>query len=920
MNAIPEFSILLQRAIVDFSAYLDGLRLKSQWVTAHEAVFWMLELERSPPSIITHRDLCVELFLDSLFPTWRLWAEWRPDVARIKRYAGIDSISLASVPDLVALEGPDVATWTQPTLREGIVTQYRSERPWIRVGALVIEVPDRTKEGLRNTLVRAARGLEYVSEEMAMYTDRKSLFGLFRDLTTAQPITNECLDLFEATVRLQIISNKTDTYDVIREVYMERRELGGQNILALQRIIQMLQEPAAGPQLRTLLLRPWLLEGLERCIQDCQNAVRAQIDSSSPWTLLASDLHSFCSSLKVSKYDMVPKVESVQTLLELLPTIDEMRMILDIYAAACAAQRRRISKVDPLPLDKLDGKATAEKARGNSHEALKRRHPLESVIEEFCKHRLLGQHTIDPVALESMNAILGVWNDTVDTTTGSVDVERRTLAILLSKNTGSNHALRCKCLAEIATVRQSSPSPPFAKNLLAILLRVDSERERSIVELTNLLSESGIQAQCWRDLLYRWIDSEKDQPGISEDSLIDYALHTLNASEWVSFVTAIEMLLGDLPFPASEERTVPQILQPQLLSWVKRLSRFTVTLTRLESSVACSEAIRSILILSKNAWDVKECCYALSIAAPTTIQMCEQLWELKDGFLDLPELAPQKTEGLVIAQLLDVKVYKGDVPPQKIVEATTFWDSIEAEIMAEVERLERLQRALKIADPKGTALLLEELGIPDDSLLDEEIMKLPAGVIDVVEKVGNNEVEISFPMSAYTELYRSAMGLPATATILLLRLNLDLSQESAPSFCVHFNDDPDLDTLEHTPWSCADEAPCPQTFFCKSRQTAFTWQLHRVLYMHLRPGNIRIAELHTFVTNKLKDLGQSCVSCGTSHNARNTRLRRSTPCSIVACAQLWYQLPLDVRIPEIKTDTFAVDMMLTSVYAAAMSG
>ena len=30
-----------------------------------------------------------------------------------------------------------------------------------------------------------------------------------------------------------------------------------------------------------------------------------------------------------------------------------------------------------------------------------------------------------------------------------------------------------------------------------------------------------------------------------------------------------------------------------------------------------------------------------------------------------------------------------------------------------------------------------------------------------------------------------------------------------------------------------------------------------------------------------------------------------------------YQLPLEVRIPEIKTDTFAVDMMLSSVYAAA---
>ena len=40
--------------------------------------------------------------------------------------------------------------------------------------------------------------------------------------------------------------------------------------------------------------------------------------------------------------------------------------------------------------------------------------------------------------------------------------------------------------------------------------------------------------------------------------------------------------------------------------------------------------------------------------------------------------------------------------------------------------------------------------------------------------------------------------------------------------------------------------------------------------------------------------------------------RRLTKCS------RRYQLPLDIRIPEIRTDSFAVDMMLTTVYAAAM--
>jgi hypothetical protein len=215
---------------------------------------------------------------------------------------------------------------------------------------------------------------------------------------------------------------------------------------------------------------------------------------------------------------------------------------------------------------------------------------------------------------------------------------------------------------------------------------------------------------------------------------------------------------------------------------------------------------------------------------------------------------------------------------------------------------------------------LKELGVPNNSLLDDEILNLPAGIIDVVERVSEAEVEISFPLNAFTELQRGAVGIPKGANSLLLRLSIHNIDEIPLSFCVHFNNDGNLDTLDHTPWICSEGSRPPHENVCTTPQTAFVWQLNRILHTRLKIGNIGILELHKLVKKKMEQMGQLCISCETSHNAQKAQLRRATPCNLLSCARLWYKLPLDVRVPEIRTDTFAVDAMLTSVYAAAMSG
>jgi hypothetical protein len=199
-----------------------------------------------------------------------------------------------------------------------------------------------------------------------------------------------------------------------------------------------------------------------------------------------------------------------------------------------------------------------------------------------------------------------------------------------------------------------------------------------------------------------------------------------------------------------------------------------------------------------------------------------------------------------VADLLgiDTKARSSGAWTDKLREATAFWEGIANEIVEEANRLEILQRALRAKDPKGTVLLLQELGMPYNSFLDEEIMNLPLELMDSVERVADDGVEINFPLTAFTELQRSAMGIPRTSYSLILRLTQYDSEVASPSFCIHFNNDADLDTLMHSPWRCTPGSRPPHELVCSTPQTALVWQLSRILHTRLKAANIGISDLH----------------------------------------------------------------------------
>ncbi|KAF2688582.1 hypothetical protein K458DRAFT_414308 [Lentithecium fluviatile CBS 122367] len=361
---------------------------------------------------------------------------------------------------------------------------------------------------------------------------------------------------------------------------------------------------------------------------------------------------------------------------------------------------------------------------------------------------------------------------------------------------------------------------------------------------------------------------------------------------------------------------------------------------------------------NKNAHEVASFTERLLGVTPEGLAACERIWDARSGLIDIlgsterakragwvnwqsnQDILPtavmeviiagwlqddsmaetDKTVIIALALLLNLETYHYGIPKWKLTEATTYFEEQETKIIEEERRLDGLTKALKAKDPHGTKILLEQLGMEDVSPLDEELDTLPVAIAGAVEKCGGNEVEISFPLAEWTDLQRSGMGVGEAKT-LLVRLFLDHLGDMPTSFCVHLDTDAQEIGMEHTPWTCLKDAKAPEQVYCVGKATPLTWQMSRIVYRHLKHSEPDIASLHTLVKRKMQDIVSLCPICGREHQAKNTQLRRPIPCSwISSCTRMWDNLPLDIRIPEFRTDTFAVDMLLTTVYAAAMSG
>jgi hypothetical protein len=987
-NDLCNFAALLGRSIKDYAAQLEGLRLTSDWVAAKEAVDWMTKLD-----ILSTLDLSgslrIETIFDEQFPTWRMWASWRPDVDRITHLSKLRSTWTSTIIDILALEGPDLITGTERTLRQGLIADYSEKRRWIRYRGLVIEVPELTRVCLAAVLGRLVRGLDTVSTSIP---ESESLFSLFRSLTIGRTITKSGLDLFDASLEIASTS-KNDSFTAIRELWSEKQQISGLHVASLQKLLSILEEPQA-TTFRKLFLQDWLFYGFESCFRECQSVIREQVNTP-VWLRLLLELHTFCTAVKASVHIFPQLRPEFQAKIQEWPSEKRMTSIKEIYIAAQnvrldeAQTRNSFIWIDPdIPSEYILSTPSPQNKEG--------RHSLELLIEKHCLNHLLNIDATSSTVDRALHDILDVWENTIE---GVDDSDRRMLAILVSRDIGDSAAHRCKCIYELAIDLGLGQQSTFIRDMVRIVRVADNDSRQAIIALTNLLVTRKGCTQCWRALLYRWLDQDDKFEVVHGTALVDHLIQAMDTRTWLSFMQSLETLFNDLISYHTEEHTLPSLLQPQLLSWVSGVDKFSRTLITLEDLGGNPVVVRSILSSSKEPqrtenlailsclqkaegkpseaimqriiiWvsgrrsdlsEVKECLHKLLDATHETILACQEIYDAKLGFLDIPGLPTHEQAGLrkiferdhvfydgtcerykctlqadsstpssgnphpqhiiagkrydiplavaevmvagwvqdddvkpetktvidCFARLLNLEVYGGKIPETELLKATAFWDGIEAEIMREADRLEVLKRTLKTKDPAGTALLLEEYNVPDTSLLEDEILELPAGVIDLVELIGDDEVEMSFSLASYTELQRSAMGVPSAANNLLIRLCLDRYGSTPPRFCTHYDSDTDLETTQHLPWVCHETSKVPHEHVCFSPQSAFIWQLNRLVFRHIFSRDVTIAGFYSGVQNTIREMGRVCICCGADHKAENTQLRRSTPCSLITCAQLW---------------------------------
>jgi hypothetical protein len=933
MNVLPDFSILSKKAFKDFGSDLQGFKIKCEWVRAYSAIQWLSDLIKSSPAHTPPGHLLPEHLLDVNLAIWRIWSKWRPNLERIKMLDGLNSARRGVLPDMLALEGPDFISGNEATLRDGLIAQYGGAKPLVQFQSLLIKVTSCNKEELKSILDRVASAMDIALS----WTE--SAFNLFVQLTITRAITDDGLLLLEAVSKLSP-TPMNDLCNAIVEIWSAKPKvggkgkIGGRNVNALSRLVSTLDD---SEDLRKVLLQPWLIQGIEKCLMECQGVVREQIEAGNEWKHLASELHAFSMLIKESNNCLDMLDGMIQRQLDVLPPTDVFEDALEIY--------------------QYTGGVGISKDSTESD-------PLGACIEEFCIDRLIERTYLSAASEEIVVAILAMWKNTKGTE--NRNSERRVLALTVSKLCGTDGNLRCKCLVQIPQLPTD-----FVEGLHAIMEDEWACGEDRCVRFTKLLAGTvEVEVvQVWKELLYEMIKSHSA-------TIMRWSLKQYKPDAWFGFLLELNTLFADII--QNPKASPPTILQLHLHLWIQELSAYMPYLIRFEETLgaAATPAVHCILCggdgmwtnyflrildglriaqeqpieklmqavatyLARNGNNAAQVAEAVRSLLATTEEGADACHRIMISHLD-KDIPAVVTEVSVAGWLQNNDLTLGDVTAiqalafllnierhefisdEKLKEAAEWYQAQELKIMGEAARLDRMRRALKARDPEGTAILLEQLGIPDSSALDDELESLPLDIIDAFEKRSETEVEITFPLTAFTELQLTAMGATASKA-LLLRVYLDPTHQMPPAFCIHLDDDWAIvdPSTQHTPWVCLTEAhEPPQWPYCAGRENALAWACSRIVHRHLKLlEEVGLAGFHELMTNQLANYASNCVVCGYTHksSATNMKLRRAVPCQLPSCSMIWNNISLEIRIPEIRSDPFVLDMLLTGVYAAAIS-
>ena len=914
MIELPDFYMIAQRALEDFPVQVDGYKNTGAWVEAHQAVAWLSDLDYASTSWHMAKGLRPESLLDQHFPSWRIWARWKPNQDRLKVFASLTPARRSVLAELLALEGPDFGTGKHETMRDGLISQYKEQEPFMRHHNILIEVPSQSKEELKTQLCRIGALLEIAC------TTGESAIALFVHVCILESVKEDGLKLLESANL-----NSVQVHKLLLEFYGHRNAIGAGRVLTLKRLLLSLEGPSS-EALRNALLQFGFIQAIENCLSDYQKGLR-RLMQWKDWPTAVEEIFAFLLDIRKSAAFFPLLKEDFQLQLSRLPDNKVLETAIDIY--------RHLHPSTQSPPTRL-----------------------EQAIEAYILHHLIG------VAPEAY--FIGLVEDMVRLWVEPQLRGARLLAISIANSTEPTVATRC--LRQIPFLNND-----FVRHLqvilkdyrrVGILKEFQTDPVLSIVRLSRLLAgnKQYHTLLCFRPILSQMIKEHKE-------TVIKASLQTLKASEWLEWMRwlksiytgddetsplqryyerahslidyeevitrleeflgprheAIQCILTGFDDPANRKGNGHLILALEALrksegQKVEPLTQKLAGSLRVSSDnhKVVSYTLKSINMADSEGWDA---CQRIVEALEVEKKPKVVVEALLASYLANPALGARNKAALGrLGRFLGLKVYNHGMPDDQYRIVVKYYEDEEAKVFEEAARLEALKRALKAKDRRGTLALLRKHGIKDTNPLDEELETLPPDVRPNVDLYGENEVELTFPLPPSKKLLREAMG-GTNANALIVRLVFDLSEGLAPSFCCHLDNEPDFNqsAVEHLHWEPSCGTSPPERQFCRGRVSPLTWQMNRHLHHYFLKRNPDIYSIYKHISKRLKIISTVCIVCGQTHPASQGQLYRLTTCTGSGCSRTFSKAPLDVRFPEIRFDPLAIDFILTSLHAAALT-
>ncbi|KAF1808251.1 hypothetical protein P152DRAFT_228311 [Eremomyces bilateralis CBS 781.70] len=328
---------------------------------------------------------------------------------------------------------------------------------------------------------------------------------------------------------------------------------------------------------------------------------------------------------------------------------------------------------------------------------------------------------------------------------------------------------------------------------------------------------------------------------------------------------------------------------------------------------------------------VLNCLLAIQKVTVRGRQVCESvLVRLRDGWppeglnglinawRHLPENSSQDSEAFLCIQ--NLLFPNGSVLPTPFLIRATVTRLLGAHdsLIRRARDLETLRVRLRRQEPGRADRLLDRIGVESPRGGRSINENLNGNLTEAVETIldGHGEYEISFPLTTLGDLQRRARGIPAHARILIVRLCLQSKRgtDLAARFCIHYHPQDD-DLAHHEVWDSPEVRPTQ--WLCNKPMDLFTCtiavQVHGFLLNTLSTGQTILKDIHSLVENLINQSPHSCVLCSRS---LSVKLWKPTSCS-QRCSTNLRKASLEVQLHNLIVDPLAVDLLLTSIYAAA---